>query len=180
MKCRAHTRTAFQSILKDLKLRLVQFIFSDVISLSDNTNNNSQNHNPTDPSGLNPEPRQSRTDRLKSAQSLITAAMICGPVSLIVGGVLLSTIAVICASLAYWKLRDLDGLKNPESLEYRLRRQAIFLICICVLALILNTISFVQVMPLVFEALQSGDYTSVLGSSAGYVASSSSASSVWG
>lgn len=123
--------------------------------------------------GKRPEPP--RAARLKSAQSLITAAVICGPISLIIGGVLLSGIGIICASIAYWKLRGLDGVKDRTTIEYRLRRQSIFMIAICVLAFILNAISLVQVMPVVMESIQGGVNAPALGSSG-----SSSVSSVWG
>lgn len=135
-----------------------------------------RNHPETPKPDFNDQPP--RAARLKAAQSLITAAMICGPISLIIGGVLLSTIAVTCAAIAYGKLRGLEGLSDPGSLEFRLRRQSMFMIAICVMTLVLNAISLAQVMPLVMDAIQSGNYTSILGASS--VGTSSSASSAWG
>ena len=46
-----------------------------------------------------------RLTLLKSAQTLVTISIIGGPVSLIIGGVLLSTIALICGILAFTKIK---------------------------------------------------------------------------
>ena len=43
--------------------------------------------------------------QLKSAQTLVTVATIAGPLSLLIGGVVLSGVGVICALMAFVKTR---------------------------------------------------------------------------
>lgn len=123
-----------------------------------------------------------RLTLLKSAQTLVTISIIGGPVSLIIGGVLLSTIALICGILAFTKIkRAATPHDTKDALASILRRQAIFAIAIAVFALILNGVTLAMTMPVIFEALQSGNMDELLGS-AGLMAgsSASSSSSIWG
>lgn len=132
--------------------------------------------------GQPPEPKPS-ISQLRTAQTLATISIIAGPISILIGGVLLSTVALVCGILALSKVRAVIQLQPKSDIALSIKRQAKVSIVISVLALVLNAISVVMVMPVLIQAMQSGDYTQLLGS-AGIVSqgasSASSASSVWG
>ncbi len=120
---------------------------------------------------------------LNSARTLSTIATIGGPVSFIIGGVLLSSVSLICALLAFFKTKRV--LDNPSSpfLAYAkaLRQTAIMGLFISLVALVLNIIGVVTMMPILLDALQSGDYSSILGNGVTATqAPSSSGESAWG
>ena len=146
-----------------------------------------KNHNPygnadTQPSLSNnnnqfkPNALDERT--LRSARSQTTFAFIAGPVSLFVGGILLGTIGVICAILAYRKLRSLAQKTNETSSIARdMLKSARTALIICLVAVTLNAVSFAVMFPVIEQMLQHGDFASVAGNmSAGTVAGTST----WG
>ena len=102
--------------------------------------------------------------QLRSAQTLVTVATIAGPVSLIIGGVVLSTAGLVCAILAVAKVRrammgDLEqGLAIYAS---RLRRSAVLSLIICTLALVLNGIALATMLPAMMQAIQTGDLSAL-------------------
>ena len=122
---------------------------------------------------------------LKSAQTLTTVAMICGPVSLLIGGVILSTVAIICAVLAYWKTKKLQPKNGTqEELIRKVNRTAVITTVIGIAALVVNAIYVAMMMPILLETLNTGDISalqngvSTLGEST--QGGNSSGSSVWG
>lgn len=111
------------------------------------------------------EPRRPASlGQLKSAQTLVTVATIAGPVSLLIGGVVLSTVGLVCAILAVVKARRAlteglePGLKVYAS---RIQRSGILSVIICALALVLNAIALATVLPAMMQALQTGDLSSL-------------------
>jgi hypothetical protein len=120
--------------------------------------------------------------KLASTRKLITFANIAGPVSLIIGGVLLSTAGLICSLIA--RLRINTMLKEQpqdqvfsQKVMQTAKPGAIALI-ICTIALVLNVISLALVMPAVLEASQTGNLTTLFGS--GAVNTAGTATSTWG
>lgn len=123
---------------------------------------------------------------LNSARTLATVATIGGPVSFIIGGVALSTVAVVCAAIAFSKVNKV--LKNTSSPMYNyakvLKQTAVMGLFIGAVALILNVVGMVTMLPKIMEAMQSGDLSSIIGSgttgSSTNSAPSSGGESAWG
>ena len=102
--------------------------------------------------------------QLKSAQTLVTVATIAGPLSLLIGGVVLSGVGVICALMALVKTRRViaEGVA-PGLAVYasRIRRSAVLSAIVCALALTLNAIALASVFPAMIQAIQTGDLSSL-------------------
>lgn len=115
---------------------------------------------------------------LKSAQTLITVSTIAGPVSLIIGGVLLSVIALICGLMAWFKINKVSS-KDAErgTLAYSLRRQAMVVTAISALVLGVNAAWLAYSVPALIEALESGSLDQYFNAAS---SSASSSSSFWG
>lgn len=121
-----------------------------------------QNQAPKTP--FDEPPADNGLAQLKSAQTLVTVATIAGPVSLLIGGVLLSTVGLVCAILAAAKVRRVVAVGITPGLSVyasRIRRSAVLSLFICVLALTLNAIALASVLPAVMQALQTGDLSSL-------------------
>lgn len=136
-----------------------------------------------------PEPPSEGMVSLRSIQTLVTVSIIAGPVSMIVGGVLLSAVALGCAVAALAKVRRVKAPEGSDgALVQAVRRQAMVGVGIGVVALTLNAVSVALILPAFIEAAQTGDLSSLLGGAgvdggAGNASSGSSASgssSVWG
>ncbi|MEG1830208.1 MAG: hypothetical protein RR204_00145 [Raoultibacter sp.] len=110
-----------------------------------------------------PQPTPQEVKMLKNAQTMIIAGNIAGPVSLMFGGILLSSVALIVEIMARVKLNKLTHgktqLAQPAS---RLKRANIVGIVICAAALALNIYAAVIMYPIVMEAVQSGDFSNLL------------------
>lgn len=105
---------------------------------------------------------------LKSARTLATVATIAGPISFIIGGVALSTVALVCAIIAFVKIRSVLDDVAPAKRPYAraLRQTALMGIGIGAVALVLNGISVAMMLPVLMEAMQTGDYSAILGDAA--------------
>lgn len=120
--------------------------------------------------------------KLASTRKLITFANIAGPVSLIIGGVLLSTAGLICSLIARSRINTMlkeqpqDRVFSQKVMQAA-KPGAIALI-ICTIALVLNVISLALVMPAVLEASQTGNLTTLFGG--GAVNTAGTAMSTWG
>ena len=120
--------------------------------------------------------------KLASTRKLITFANIAGPVSLIIGGVVLSTAGLICSLIARSRINTMlkeqpqDQVFSQKVMQAA-KPSAIALI-ICTIALVLNVISLALVMPAVLEASQTGNLTTLLGG--GAVNTAGTATSTWG
>ena len=122
---------------------------------------------------------------LKSARTLATVASIAGPVSLIIGGVVLSTVAVVCATIAIVKVKRALSQADPSQRAYALslRRTALLGVVIGLVALVLNAVSVAMILPTLIEAMQTGDYRAILGNAASQFSSApqpSSGGNAWG
>lgn len=123
---------------------------------------------------------------LRSIQTLITVSIIAGPVSMIIGGVFLSLAAIVCAVVALVKARRVNVQDDANVMALQtIRRQAMVGIGIGVVAFGFNAVSLAMVLPALVDAMQSGDYSSVLdgsmsGSGTQGTEDPAGKSSVWG
>lgn len=122
---------------------------------------------------------------LNTARTLATVATIGGPVSFIIGGVALSTAAVVCAAIAFSKVNKV--LRHTDSPMYNyakvLKQTAVMGLFIGGVALILNIVGMVTMLPKIMEAMQSGDLGSLMGggtTGTQPAAPSSGGESAWG
>lgn len=112
--------------------------------------------------GVSPSLQPSMQDfqQLKKARTLVMVANIAGPVSLFIGGVLLSTVGLVRAIVANSRLRQLaarmTSVARPAAL---LKRSSTVGIVLCAIALMLNGIAFFIMLPEVMQMMESGDYT---------------------
>ena len=114
---------------------------------------------------------------LKTSQTLVMISSVAGPVSLFIGGVLLSGVGLVCAIVAFRKLKKLIAKHTDVSvLAQRLKRSAIVGMAVCGVAFALNAISFYLMMPVVLEMMESGDYTGAMTD----VGSGAAGTSTWG
>lgn len=138
-------------------------------------------HDPERQTELNgaPVPSSNMNDlrELKKSQTMVMVASIAGPVSLFIGGVLLSGVGLVCAIVAFRKLKKLIAKHTDVSvLAQRLKRSAIVGMAVCGVAFALNAISFYLMMPVVIEMMESGDYTGAMTD----VGSGAAGTSTWG
>ena len=138
-------------------------------------------HDPERQTELNgaPVPSSNMNDlrELKKSQTMVMVASIAGPVSLFIGGVLLSGVGLVCAIVAFRKLKKLIAKHTDVSvLAQRLKRSAIVGMAVCGVAFALNAISFYLMLPVVLEMMESGDYTGAMTD----VGSGAAGTSTWG
>ncbi len=97
------------------------------------------------------------------------------------GGVLLSGAGAVCAFLGLRKLSALSKRGTDVSaFASRVKTSAIIALVICGIAFVLNAISFAIMYPVVLEALETGDYGSLIPNAGSGDASSAGTSSTWG
>lgn len=122
----------------------------------------------------------------KTIQTLASISLIGGPLSLIVGSVLLSTAGLVCGIIALVMVRsNKDATANagmPDAIKQTLTRQAIIGIAVSAIASVMNTATVIMMMPAILDAVQTGDYSSLLagGSSAADSAGSTDSSGAFG
>ena len=117
---------------------------------------------------------------IKSAQTFITVATIAAPVSLLFGGVLLSSIALICGIVGQRKLKSIHPKTAQEKAAIQVALKSVRMALImCAIALVLNAVSMYFMYPTYLEILESGDTSALQGGSA-QPSSNSQPSSVWG
>lgn len=114
----------------------------------------------------------------KSARNYNIAAQIVALVSLIIGGVFASTVALILAIISYRKFSGIAGHMQDESVVKALKRAGMMAIVMSCVALALNVASLIILMPMVMQFVQTGDYSALFGN--GPLAGSGSTSTTWG
>ncbi|WP_297156746.1 hypothetical protein [uncultured Ellagibacter sp.] len=120
--------------------------------------------------------------KLASTRKLIMFANIAGPVSLIIGGVLLSTAGLICSLIARSRINVLIR-QQPQDQVFtekvmQVAKPGAIALIICSIALVLNIISLALVMPAVLEAAQTDSLQTLFGG--GAINTAGSATSTWG
>lgn len=113
----------------------------------------------------------------KSARNYNIAAQIVALVSLIIGGVFASTVAIVLAIISYRKFSGIAEHMQEESVARALKRAGMMAIVMSCVALALNVVSLVILMPMVMQIVQTGDYGALFG---GSIAGSGSTSTTWG
>lgn len=103
---------------------------------------------------------------LRSARSLMTASNIMGPVSIFIGGVVLSLAGVICAVISMSKFKRLASSADAavSAVAKRLSKAAAVSVSICAVALVVNAISAAIMFPILMDAVESGQMDQILGS----------------
>lgn len=103
--------------------------------------------------------------RLKTVRTQITVANVCGPVSLLIGGVALSTVGIVCAVLAWRGAKHVASSNSPSApMANNFRKSALVSIVICCVAFALNAFYAAMIMPAMLEAVNTGDFSQLLGS----------------
>ncbi|MEG0775908.1 MAG: hypothetical protein RR381_00340 [Raoultibacter sp.] len=126
------------------------------------------------------QPTPQDLQALKSARNFIIAGNVMGPVSLLFGGVILSSAALIVEFIAFRKLSRLIKSGNVTGqIARRLKGLNIAGLVISAVALALNIYAVIIMYPIVLEAVKSGDYSGILGSESIAPATDTS-SSAWG
>lgn len=127
-----------------------------------------------------PNPNFQANRDLKVAQNLVLVASLAGPISIFIGGVLLSTAGLVCAIIGLRKVLTLIA-KEPElkPIAAMTKRSGMLALVFCSIALVLNLISFFIMLPIVMQMMETGEYGDLManiGSSAG----TSGGTSTWG
>lgn len=107
------------------------------------------------------EDKNPRSDeaQLGNAQTLLSIAMIAGPVSLLFGGLFLGVIALICAILAHRKLLHHASVANKQqdSMGYKLYRQTRIALYVCLFVVACEFVILILSLPMLLDALESGE-----------------------
>ena len=122
----------------------------------------------------------SEASYVETARKLISIAQICAVVSLFLGGVLLSTIAVVLAIMGTMKLVNFaNNRSEPDVVKSAIKRPGYLAVGLWLIALIVKAVSIVLFYPVVMQAIQSGDLSSIFTGGAG-AGSAGTGSSTWG
>ncbi len=113
----------------------------------------------------------------ESSRRLVSIAQICAIVALFVGGVLLSAVALGLAITSYRRLSTIVIAHSNNPAAAALRQPAMAAIAMSVVSLVANAVSLIFVYPLVMQAFQSGDLSTLFG---GLGSSAPTSSSTWG
>lgn len=129
---------------------------------------------------LGPPPSMPPEREFKSIRRFVTASQITALVSLIIGGVPLSTVAVVLGLIGRSKANGwaLNPNDPNRGIWMQLRRSATVAAIMGAVALALNAISLAMVYPVMMDMLQNGDLGSLTGAGTG--SGSGGSSSVWG
>ena len=138
---------------------------------------------PEPPTNWRPNGAQNQAPRMNGANSqhqvnYNIAAQIVALVSLIIGGVFASTVALVLAIISYRKFSGIAGRMQDESVVRALKRAGMMAIVMSCVALVLNVVSLIILMPMVMQFVQTGDYSALFGN--GPLAGSGSTSTTWG
>lgn len=117
---------------------------------------------------------------VKTIQTLASVSLIGGPLSLIIGGVALSTASLVCGIIALVAVRGKGAATHEgmtDTIRQTLMRQAIIGIAMSGIAVVMNVASLIAMLPAIMDAAQTGDISSLFGGSSGDGASNGSTDS---
>ena len=119
------------------------------------------------------------------ARRMITVAQIMALVSIFIGGMLLSSAAIVVAILAYQKARtglnyQIDNATGQDVAWALLKRSATIAIILGVSALIANAAILIIFYPTLLETFQAGDFSAITGSAPSGQETGGSKHSIWG
>lgn len=118
----------------------------------------------------------------QSARRMISVAQIMSLISLVIGGVALSTAALVVAILGFRKVTSSLHAANGDMVQtwLYLRRSSTIAIIMSCIALTANAVTLIIVYPTLMESLQSGDFASYFGLQGSSQGGASSSGSFWG
>ena len=114
---------------------------------------------------------------LTSSKRLSFFAILGAILSVLIGGSLLSAVALICGIISYRKSKSYISAHADSQYSAYLKRRGILSIAVPAISLALNIVAIVVIMPSILQMMESGDYASLFGGSATNIAGSSS---TWG
>lgn len=88
-----------------------------------------------------------------------------GPFSFVIGGVVLSTVALVCAIIAFGKFKRLSSMPGILRDARRIKRAVVFSVVISSAALVWNVVWLAIVLPEMWQTLLSQDFSSLYGES---------------
>jgi hypothetical protein len=121
---------------------------------------------------------------LKSTQTITTAALVCAPVSLFVGGVILSIVAIIFSAISFKRTKSFMSSKQGAEVDSEARMfnqmysRSKLALAISVGSLVLNIISTIRAVMILLSMFSGGD-VSLLTDMLGSGEAISSSGSVW-
>lgn len=137
----------------------------------------------------NPEPNRQHPQikpglaEVKKVQNLALAASICGPVSVFIGGMLLSGVGVVCGFVGMRRADRIENAdKDVQEAAARARRSCVVALIVCAVAFALNAAYSFYMYPIIMDAMQAGDLSALIGNavSSGSVSGGGSGTSTWG
>ena len=143
-------------------------------------------YNPnTQPPPMRPSGGADSPQEFLSARRMITASQVMAVVSLVIGGVVLGSVAIVFAVMGYRKAvagqRIHQGDASSEDIAWGLlKRSATLAIVMCVIALVANVVALALLYPSLLETLQTGDYSSYFGSTPSGQEADGQKYSIWG
>ncbi|AJC11982.1 hypothetical protein JI75_04155 [Berryella intestinalis] len=103
--------------------------------------------------------------RIKRGRTLLTIANVAGPISLFIGGVLLSSVGTVCGIVSFVNFKRVgDGHPEKPLVGKLLKRQAAVGIGISGIALVINLVAAIMIFPMIMDAVESGDLSAVFNS----------------
>lgn len=123
-----------------------------------------------------PPTDQDHVRELRSARNLALASSIMGPLSLFIGGTLLSIAGLVCGILGLRKIKAIVASDHTSigMAAQSARRACLIATVFSGIAAVLNAIAVAIMFPIVLEAMQSGDFSAI------YPNQSQNPSSTWG
>lgn len=115
-----------------------------------------------------PEPQMSSRmpKQIVTANRFMLLAGIAGPLSLFIGGSLLSTVGLILAIIGWRKLNSYQVQDGEQEALASLRKTGKMALVVCAAALVINIVFLVVFYPALIEMLSEGDYSSLVGGGA--------------
>lgn len=138
-----------------------------------------ENNNMAPPDPANRTPHLGDDEKeFKSARTMVIAASIMGPVSMIIGGVPLSLVALILVFIGRSRLNKLVARNSAlASMAKQLKRSCNVATVVCVIAFVLNAFYLYTWFPYYMEIIESGNFEELFSLSG--TGGSSSGGSVW-
>ena len=134
-----------------------------------------ENQQPLPPQNYRPSTEDLRQAR--TARNLTMFASIAGPVSLIIGGVVLSGAGLVCGFIAWRKLKFLATRETEVAkAAAQLRRPCIASLVMCGIAFVINAIFFYFNFTALLGMMESGEFAELVASAG----SSAAGTSTWG
>lgn len=105
---------------------------------------------------------------VRSIRALTMVANIAAPVSLFIGGTLLSLVGLICAIIALVKVNKIIKSDREIAVLAKTYLRSCFVgLALCVVVLLANIATLMTIYPVIMEMMESGDYSALTGAFGG-------------